>query len=147
MQDLLMQISRQIVNKKHTTNFLEASDWWRCFSKASFMPTSLFYLLLYLIYYFILLFKTLFIFVVLVGANLTRVTSAPNSNTGSSHLIFSVPFSYFLFIFYLPRCILLDFPSASSLASLPFFTLLSSNNNNMHSNLFDWGKNVLSKKC
>ena len=125
-----MQISRQIVNKKHTTNFLEASDWWRCFSKASFMPTSLFYLLLYLIYYFILLFKTLFIFVVLVGANLTRVTSAPNSNTGSSHLIFSVPFSYFLFIFYLPQGTLPDFPSASSLTCLQFSSCCHHNSNN-----------------
>ena len=56
----------------------------------------------------------------LVRANLTGVTSLPNSNTGGSSLIFSVPFSYFLFIFYLPRWILPDFPSVSSLASLPF---------------------------
>jgi len=33
---------------------------------------------------------------------------------------FSVPFSYFLFIFYLRRFTLPDFPSVSSLASLPF---------------------------
>ena len=45
----------------------------------------------------------------------------PNWNTGGSRLIFSAPFSYFLFIFYLPRIYLLpDFPSVSSLASLPF---------------------------
>ena len=48
------------------------------------------------------------------------VTSPPNSNTGGSRLIFSVSFSYFLYIFYLPRCTLSHFPSASSLASLPF---------------------------
>ena len=50
--------------------------------------------------------------------DLTRVTSPPNSNTGSSRLIFSVRFSYLLFIFYLPRCTLPDFPTVSSLASL-----------------------------
>ena len=52
--------------------------------------------------------------------------SPPNSTPRrfSSYLLL-----YFLFIFYLPRCILPDFPSVSSLASLPFFILLSSNNN------------------
>ena len=50
----------------------------------------------------------------------TRVISPPNSNTGGSHLIFSVPFSYFLFIFKLPWFTLPDFSSVSSLASLPF---------------------------
>ena len=45
---------------------------------------------------------------------LTRVTSPPKSNTGGSRLIFSVPFSYFLFTFYLPRLILPDFPSESN---------------------------------
>ena len=39
-------------------------------------------------------------------------SSPPNSNTGGSPLIFSVPYSYFLFILYLSRCTLL--------ASLPF---------------------------
>ena len=58
----------------------------------------------------------------LVRANLTRVTSPPNSNTGGSRLIFSVLYSYFIFIFYLPRCTLPDFPSVSSLASLPFLS-------------------------
>ena len=53
-------------------------------------------------------------------ANLTRITSPSNTNTGGSRLIFSVPFSHFSFIFYLPRCTLQDFPSVSSLASLPF---------------------------
>ena len=52
--------------------------------------------------------------------NLTRVTSTPNPTTDGSRLIFSVPFSCFIFIFYLTRCILLNFPSVSSLASLPF---------------------------
>ena len=65
----------------------------------------------------------------LVRANLYKVTfkqgrlqtrSPSNSTTGGSPLIFSVPFSYFLFIFYFPRCTLPDFPSVSSLASLPF---------------------------
>jgi len=55
-------------------------------------------------------------------ATLTRVTSPQNSNTGSSLLIFSVPFSYFLLIFHLPRCTLPDFPPVSSLASLPFLS-------------------------
>ena len=53
--------------------------------------------------------------------------SAPNPTTGGSRLIFSVHFSYFLFIFYLPRCTLPDFPSASSLAS-SIFTLSSNKN-------------------
>ena len=44
-----------------------------------------------------------------VRANLTRVTSPPNSTTGGSHLIFSVPFSYILFIFYLSWFTLPDF--------------------------------------
>ena len=38
----------------------------------------------------------------LVRANLTSVTSPPNPSTGGSCVIFYVPFSYFLFIFYLP---------------------------------------------
>ena len=54
-----------------------------------------------------------------VRANLTR-GKPPNSNTGGSRLIFSVPLSYFLLIFYLPRCTLPDFPSVSPLTSLPF---------------------------
>ena len=57
-----------------------------------------------------------------LSANLTSVTSPPNSYTGGSCLIFSVPFSYFLFIFYLPQCTLPDFPSDSSLASLQFLS-------------------------
>ena len=50
----------------------------------------------------------------------TIADSPPNSTTGDFRLIFSVPFSYSLFIFYLPRCTQLDFHSVSSLASLPF---------------------------
>ena len=38
---------------------------------------------------------------------------------------FSVPFSYFLFIFYLPRCTLPDFLSISSLASLLFYLVFT----------------------
>ena len=53
-------------------------------------------------------------------ANLTRVTSPPNSNAGGLRLILYVPFSYFLSIIYLPRCTLSDFPSVSSLVFLPF---------------------------
>ena len=34
----------------------------------------------------------------------TRVILRPNPTTDGSRLIFSVPFFYFLFIFYLPRC-------------------------------------------
>ena len=56
----------------------------------------------------------------LVRAKLTRVSSPPNPTAGGSQLIFSVHFSYFLFIFYLPHCTLPDFLSVSSLASLPF---------------------------
>ena len=37
-----------------------------------------------------------------------------------SRLIFSEPFSYFLFIFHLTRCTLLNFPSVSSPTFLPF---------------------------
>ena len=62
-------------------------------------------------------------------ANLTRVTSPPNSNTDGSRLIFSIPFSYFLFVFYLPRCTIPDFPSVSSLAFLPFLPCCHYNNN------------------
>ena len=58
---------------------------------------------------------------ILVRANLTRVTSPPNSATDDSCLIFSVLFSYFLFICYLPRCILPDFPSVSSFPFLPCY--------------------------
>ena len=56
----------------------------------------------------------------IVRANLTRVTSPPNPTTGGSRLIFFAPFSYFLFIFYLPLYTLPDFSSVSFLASLPF---------------------------
>ena len=65
-----------------------------------------------------------------VRANLTRLTSPPNSTTGGSRIIFSVLFSYFLFIFYLPWCTLPDFPSVSSLASLPCLFCCDHNNNN-----------------
>ena len=52
----------------------------------------------------------------IVRTNLTRVTSPPNSapRRFPSYLLL-----YFLFIFYLPRCTLPDFPSVSSPASLP----------------------------
>ena len=53
----------------------------------------------------------------LVRTNLTRVTSPPNSTIGSSRPIFSVTFSYFLFIFYFPRCTL---PDLTSVFFLPF---------------------------
>ena len=55
---------------------------------------------------------------------------------GSSHLqtqiqmvpvlfsLKSVLFSYFLFIYYLSRCTISDFPSVSSLASLPFYLVV-----------------------
>ena len=56
----------------------------------------------------------------LVRANLTRVNSSLSPTTGGSRLIFSVPFTYFIFIFNLTRCILPEFLSISSLASLPF---------------------------
>ena len=59
----------------------------------------------------------------------TRVTSPPDSTTGDSRLIFSVPFSYFLFIFYLPRCTQPDFPFVSFLASLPFLPCFHHNKN------------------
>ena len=55
-------------------------------------------------------------------ANFTRVASPTNSNTGGSRLIFSVHFSYFLYIFYHPQRILLDFPSVTSLAYMPFLS-------------------------
>ena len=64
-----------------------------------------------------------------VRANLTWVTSPPNSNTSGSRLIISVPFSYFLFIYYLPRCTLPDFTSVSTLASVPFLACCHHNNN------------------
>ena len=57
-------------------------------------------------------------------------TSPPNPTTGGSRLFFSVPFSYCLFSFYLPRCTLPDFPSFSSLASQPFLSCCHHNNNN-----------------
>ena len=47
------------------------------------------------------------------------IWSPPNSNTSGSRFIFSLPFSYFLFILYFHRCILPDYLSVSSLASLP----------------------------
>ena len=43
--------------------------------------------------------------------------------------IFSVPFSYFIFIFYLPLCTLPDFASVSSLASLQFLPCFRRTNN------------------
>ena len=56
------------------------------------------------------------------AAVMIRVISPPNSTTGGSRFIFSVPFSYFLFIFHLPRCTLPDFPIVSFLASLLFLS-------------------------
>ena len=56
--------------------------------------------------------------------NLTRVTSPPNSTPRRfpSHLLLTL-ILYFLFIFYLPRCTLPDFP-CSSQACLPFCYLV-----------------------
>ena len=51
------------------------------------------------------------------------------TSQGSAHLQTQLQDGCFLFSFYLPRCTLQDFPSVSSLASLPFIILLSSNNN------------------
>ena len=65
---------------------------------------------------------------ILVRANLTRVTSPPNPTTGGSILIFSITFSYFLFSFYLPWSTLPDFPSVTSLASMPFLSSCHHNN-------------------
>ena len=48
-------------------------------------------------------FGTLHQILTLVRTNLTRVTSPLISSRSGSRLIFSVPFSYFLLIFYLPR--------------------------------------------
>ena len=59
----------------------------------------------------------------------SRVTSPPHSNTGGFHLVFSVPFSYFIFIFYLPRCTQPDFASVFTLASLQFLSCCHHNNN------------------
>ena len=56
-------------------------------------------------------------------------TSPPNSNTSSFRPVFSVPFSYFLFIFFFSRCTLPDFPSVSFLASLPFLPCCHHGNN------------------
>ena len=54
------------------------------------------------------------------------------TQAGVSCLIFFAPFSYFLFIFSLPRCTLPDFPSViSSLASLPFLPCCHDNNNKL----------------
>ena len=53
---------------------------------------------------------------------LVRASQTPNSYIGNSRLIISAPFSYFILIFYLPRCTLPDFSSVSSLASLPFLS-------------------------
>ena len=55
-----------------------------------------------------------------VSASPSSSASPPNSNTGDARLIFSVLFSYFLFIFNRYRCTLPDFPSVSSKVSLPF---------------------------
>ena len=43
-------------------------------------------------------------------ANLTSVSSPQNPTIGGSRIIFSVTFSYFLFIFYLPWSTIPDFP-------------------------------------
>ena len=58
---------------------------------------------------------------VAVGCNRTHLASK-HGNYRQYHLIFSVSLSYFLFIFYLLRCTLPDFPSVSSLAPLPFLS-------------------------
>ena len=47
----------------------------------------------------------------------SRITSPPN-------------LSYFLFIFYFPRCTLPDFPSVSSLTSFPYLPCHHNNKNN-----------------
>ena len=52
----------------------------------------------------------------------TKHQNSPNPTTGGSRLIFCLPFSCFLFIFYLLRCTLPDFPSISSQASFPFLS-------------------------
>ena len=59
----------------------------------------------------------------ILRANLTRVISPPNSTTRRfpSYLLLTL-LLYLLFIFYLPRCTLPDFPSVSSLTSLPFLS-------------------------
>ena len=59
----------------------------------------------------------------LVRANLTRVTSPPNSTATrfSSYLLLTL-LLYLFFIFYYPRCTLPDFSSVSSLASFPFLS-------------------------
>ena len=64
----------------------------------------------------------------LVRANLTRVTSPLNSTTCGPSLIFSILFSYLLFIFYIPWYTLPDFPPVSSLASLPLLPCCHQNN-------------------
>ena len=55
----------------------------------------------------------------LVSANLRRVTSPPNSTLRryQSYLLL-----YIIFIFYLPRCTLLEFPSFPPLSALPFLS-------------------------
>ena len=58
-----------------------------------------------------------------VRANLTRNSSPPNSTLRRfpSYLLLTF-LLYFLLIFHLPRCTLLNFPSVSSLTSLPFLS-------------------------
>ena len=76
------------------------------------------------------------IILAIVRANLTRVTSPPRRFP--SYLLI-----YFLFIFYLSRCTLPDFPSVSSLASQPFLSCFSSINNNILSSQNNWSDNQL----
>ena len=60
---------------------------------------------------------------ILVRANLTRLTSPLNSTQKRfmSHLLLTL-LLYFLLIFYLPQCTLPDFPSVSALAFMPFLS-------------------------
>ena len=53
---------------------------------------------------------------------ISRWCGCTSPSNSPSRLIFSVPFSYFLFIFNLPRCTLPDFLYVSSLASLIFLS-------------------------
>ena len=62
-------------------------------------------------------------YIIPFATNFSRITSPSNSSPGrfpSYRLL--ILLLYFLFIFYLPRCTLPDFPSVSSLASLPFLS-------------------------
>ena len=64
--------------------------------------------------------------------NKIKVSRKPGNkqqeNADVSRFISSVSFSYFLFIYNLPRCILPDFPYVSSLAFLPLLSCCHHNN-------------------